>query len=400
MMSATTRVPITIFDEQDQRVAIIGRYESAFFERDWQSAGAFQILINSNIPGATEFKRGRHILFGSDKRRFGLITETIKLIDEKGKGGETITVYGYEAKKWLDYRLVQPASGQDYFTYSAPAETIMHNLVKYNADPASVAVAARGLASLVREADSARGSTYLLNSRWSKTILEELAACSLATGHGCWIEYNVAGNVTFNWLFRTSPGVDRRASQSINNRVIFNTDYGTLKSAQATDSDVTYKSVAYAAGQGVGAARNIREVFVGAATPADRARREMFIDARDLSSNADLDARGLQKLAENAFSLFLDAEALAISTFTFGTDYDLGDVVTVSQFSLNVDTRITKVREAWAFNKYEISLTFDKKRAEIGGVVKGNNAATGSVFAASESTPTDKVSSAGMWFFE
>lgn len=371
-MSATTPVPIWVFDETDSLVAIIGSYESAAFTRDWQNAGPFSITINAYILGASEFKRGRSVLFGTDKRRFGIITEVIKYIDENGKGGERISVTGYEMKKVLDWRMVQPLVGKDYFYYSAPAETIMQTLVKWQADPAFVTDADRGFSKLVREADSATGATYLLNSRWSKTVLEELTTCSLATGHGSWIEYNVTGPLTFNWMFRTREGVDRRASQSVNGRVILNTAYGTLRTAQLTDSDVAYKSVAYVAGQGVGAARTIRETFLAATSPTDRNRREMFVDARDLTNVSDLILRGISKLTENGFSLFLDATALAVSQLQLGVDYDLGDLITASQFGVSIDTRITKVKESWQANNYTIDLTFDKHYPEIPEIVKNN----------------------------
>ena len=390
---ATTPVPISIFDETDSLVAIVGLYESAFFERDWQTAGTFQITINLNIPSASEFKRGRTVLFGQDRRRFGIIIETIDNIDEKGKGNEKRTVYGYEIKKILDWRMVQPPAGSDYFHYNTFAETVMHNLVKYNADPSFVTDTLRGFyrgdtvalgAMLVQESDQGRGPTYLLNSRWNTTILEELAACALATGWGSWIEFNAVGGAGFNWIFRTSGGVDRTASQSVNNRVIFNTDYGTLRTAQATDSDVTYKSLAYVGGQGQGAARTIRTVYDGASAPTSRLRKEMFVDARDLSANADLDSRGALKLSQNYFQIFLDASSLAVSSVVFGIDYDLGDTCTVTQFGMSVDEQITKVRESWSANSYQVDLTFDRKYAEITSLVKSNNTTLQTALSASE----------------
>jgi hypothetical protein len=302
----------------------------------------------------------------------------MKTIDKDGKGGEKINVSGYEMKKILDWRMVSPPAGSDYFTYNLAAETDMHNLVKYNADPAFVVDANRGFARLLRETDQARGSTYLLNARWNTTILEELAQCSLATGYGSWIEFYPTPTLLY-FMFKTSPGVDRRASQSTNDRVIFNTDYGTVKSVTATDTDATYKSLAYVGGQGLGAARTIRTVYLLSAAPTDILRREMFVDARDLSANADLDSRGAAKLTENSYTLFLDAQVLAVSSIQFGVDYDLGDLCTVSQFGLSVDARITKVKEYWIANDYQVDLTFDKRIAEIGNIVRSNNTRTGSV---------------------
>ena len=131
-MTATTQVPIRVFDEANALIAILTSYESAYFERDWQSAGQFEIVINANIENAMELKKGRKVLFGTDYKRIGKIAQVVQTIDEKGKGGEKLTVTGYEAKGMLGYKLVAPLYGQDYFTYNAPAETIMHNLVKYS----------------------------------------------------------------------------------------------------------------------------------------------------------------------------------------------------------------------------------------------------------------------------
>jgi len=386
-MSATTRVPIWVFDETDSLVAIVPNYETAYFERDWQSAGMFEIVINANLPSAIEFKRSRTVLFGDDKRRFGIITQVIKTIDGSGKGGEKTSVTGYEMKKVFDWRIVAPLTGADYFTFNAPAETIMHNLVKYQADPATVG-ATRGFTKLVRDTDNAGGLTYLLSSRWTKTVLEELYTCSVSTGWGSWIEYVVTGPLTFQWRFRTSGGVNRTAGQSVNGRIIFNTEYGSLREATLTDSDLSYKSYAYVGGQGDLAARVIRSVYTGATEPADRARREMFVDARDLQLTASLDARGASKLAENSFSVYIDGTALALSQFTLGVDYDLGDLCTVSQFGIDSDVQITKVKESWGANVYDIELTFDKEYPDVSTTIKTNASDASGVSASTELSPT------------
>lgn len=80
-------------------------------------------------------------------------------------------------------------------------------------------------------------------------------------------------------------------------------------------------------GQGKDVARQI--VTIGTATGL--ARREVFVDARDLveTGSVTLTQHGQEELDDAAQQLYLKGDVLAQSPFVYEKDWDLSDIVTV-----------------------------------------------------------------------
>lgn len=84
--------------------------------------------------------------------------------------------------------------------------------------------------------------------------------------------------------------------------------------------------------------------------PTGLSRREIFIDARDLQSDADPDNpmtpeeylallvnRGRQKLAENQLVRSFSADVRTYDpTYPYGEDFQLGDIITVTDERLGI----------------------------------------------------------------
>jgi hypothetical protein len=99
--------------------------------------------------------------------------------------------------------------------------------------------------------------------------------------------------------------------------------------------------------------------------PTGIERRESFQDMRDLTDTAGLQARAANTLAEKNVTSFIDAKALTYSQLVLGTDYDLGDYITVEAYGQSENVQITKVKESWASGKYDVDLTFNRQYPEF-----------------------------------
>lgn len=141
------------------------------------------------------------------------------------------------------------------------------------------------------------------------------------------------------------------------------------------ESDYLYdasnlKTAALIAGEGEGTARRRRTVTIGTESPIFR--RELYVDARDISSNdgeiADstyddlLTARGREKLNEHPFLRAFEGEIEPQTTFRYKTDYNLGDIVTISNgYGTTMQQRITEIIECWDDTGYTVAPTFSRK---------------------------------------
>ena len=128
--------------------------------------------------------------------------------------------------------------------------------------------------------------------------------------------------------------------------------------------DATYKTKVIVGGAGDGPARIF--VTVGGGTGFDL--REVFLDAKDINkealTNAEyleaLKTRGQEFLNENKIFENFEAEAEADVNFTYGKDYDLGDVVTVKKKKWNTaqNLRITELCEVYEYGGMYVVPTF------------------------------------------
>lgn len=154
---------------------------------------------------------------------------------------------------------------------------------------------------------------------------------------------------------------------------------------QYVDSDLNHKNTAYIAGQGEGVDRRV--VVLGQASGL--ARKELFVDARDVLEETDVEGevpvprplneiiadlinRGKQKLAELIQETFLEAQIMTHSTFKYEKDWDLGDVVTVQykDWGVTLDARITEVKEIYEADGVQIEATFGNSRPTLISKIK------------------------------
>lgn len=161
-------------------------------------------------------------------------------------------------------------------------------------------------------------------------------------------------------------GADRSEGQGTNSPVIFSAEFENLLSSTYVLDTKNYKNVALVAGEGEGKSR--KSVTLGSAS--GMARREMYVDARDLSSNegeiseadykAQLVGRGAEKIAEHQLAESFDGEIDTENTFILDVDYTLGDIVTVeNEYGIRKNARVSAIMEAWDNEGYTAIPTFE-----------------------------------------
>jgi len=370
-----SRAPVRLFDTALVLKAEIDDYESLYFTRSWYGVGDFSLTMNLAMLHSDEVLRGRVVMVNNDPYKTGIIIEMRKSIDENGN--EIITASGFELRYILSWFRVIPESGYARWEHTGAVETILKNLVSAQCGP--TATAKRKLTGLTIATDQARGGGYLISARYS-AVSEEVEQAAWATHVGPRIYIDTSAR---KFVFDIAIGVDRTSEQVINGRAIFSPAFDTLKSAELTESELEYRNYALVGGHGVGAARTIVPVYAGA-EPEGWSRRELWVDARDLSSSGDLTARGNAKLAEKGFTHYLDAAAPPYSALVYQTNYDIGDLCTISALGETVDARISEAQESWDSSGYNLALTFGKPYPEAQKIAAKNDENTAATLTATE----------------
>ena len=154
-------------------------------------------------------------------------------------------------------------------------------------------------------------------------------------------------------FFEVYEGVDRTEVQEENSRVTFSNVYFNIDKPRYQENETNYKNYAIVCGAGEGLNRTIVEV--------DRTngedRRELLVDARDLSQGEQtaeqyktvLTQRGHDKLDEHNRIQSFEAGIKSSSQFRYTEDWNLGDIVTGKQteWGVAMDQRVTEVEEVY-----------------------------------------------------
>lgn len=346
----TKKAPIRVYSTDGSTLTLqaeVNEYESAIFTRSRSDCGSFKVVISGELSKAQLFVVGRFIHIPPVLSRIGVITKVSK--SKKGKTNKW-TVVGEEAKCFAWRRCIQ-YSGIGHYTLNAPAETVIKTA--FDRFFGSSAESNRQVSLINIPATTGAGGTYLLSERFSQ-LGDALKKCSEATGVWWRLEFNAT---TKKLDLVVSTGTDRTSGQTANPPAPFSEKFLTIGDVDYTDDEEGYFNIAIVGGQGEDTARTVRTV----GTVSGINRIEEFIDARDLSSNSDLDSRGASELEAVADTIGIDITAMTKSQLVPDVDYFLADTVTTVAFGVESDKPMTEITESFnASGGYEIDLTFGK----------------------------------------
>ena len=332
---------VRVYDSDLDLKGIIENQTSLIWTRKYNEAGEFELHVPITDDNRNLLRVGNIITKkGSDEA--GTIESV--LMEESMQRNE-ITASGRFLTSYMDRRVTRATK-----TYSGNAEQIMRTLLSEDTVPIPRVVLGEEV-----------GFTDTIEFQMTyKNLLTYMSKIAKQFNYG--FRFRPDFN-TKEIIFELYAGRDKSMSQGVNNRVIFSEMYENLNSASYLENTQTYKTKMFVGGQGEGASRIVVEVGSGTGLEL----REDFISATDISQEdithaqylAALQERGNQQLEANKFIKCFEFEADPDINFTYGVDYDLGDIVTVKKKSwdLTEDMRITEIQEIYENGAMVISPT-------------------------------------------
>jgi hypothetical protein len=258
--------------------------------------------------------------------RSGPMTSLKRTVD---MDGDMLELAGVDDAVWLARRLAHPQPGSAAPPYSTTAydihtgslTTVLRDLVNVNAGPGATPI--RQVPGLVVPTVVAAGPTVTVNARW-QNLLTLMADNARAGG----VVFDVV-NLTFHAVIPVDHGV------------IFSEGLETLGAWRST-LPAPSANTAFVAGGGEGTARIIREAQDAASVTA-WGRVETFVDRRDTTDIAQLDQAAAEALALGVTPTTVVFTPLDTPAQSFGTDWVLGDTVTVRAGDLTIVDQIREV---------------------------------------------------------
>lgn len=310
---------IYVRDSELNRVAPVEGFKSLDLVSRFNGVGAFELNLPTNTEAAQELlkpksgivvvKNGYNIFSGpvaSRKRTWNSSTDTM-------------LIRGFDDNVHLNRRLVYPEKNgnfslQDYDVLTGKAGSIIRLYVDVNMGPS--ALPERRVQKLIFEVDKGIGEVVTGRGRFHN-LLEFCQSLALAGGDIGFKIIQEGGNLIFKHYVPT----DKTKS------VIFSPLYGNLVAFEYSkdDPETNYSIVG---GSGEGAERLLLQKG-DSPSISEYGRIETFIDRRDTLETDELNQALDEELASKVVKTGLSITPIDTENSTFGTDYMLGDKVSV-----------------------------------------------------------------------
>lgn len=339
---------VKVYDINLMRQGVIDVYRSLIWTRKYHEAGTVELHAALNSRNLKLLKKGNIVAMT------GSVESAIISGMAADDYSNEITATGSMLSAGLSRRGIKTVVN----VTNTPYEDVMRQLVDISAISGT-----KPLPRLILGAKCGAGGTVTLQVSYKDlyTYMTKLSACSN-------LGFRIRGDYKEKqFIFEVYEGKDHSENQTGNKRVIFSEVYRNINKATFTTNDQNYKTHAIVFGDGEGTARTVMEATIDEAATGWE-RREIMVDARDIKRDglteaqykAALVQRGTEKLAEYGIVECLEAVTLPNVNFTYKTDYDLGDIVTVNKkaWGIKMDKRITEVQEIYENGGLSIVPTF------------------------------------------
>lgn len=347
---------ITVLDTNFNPVAIVDTYESFIWTDRYYKYGDFELYtaVDSQIVDIMQLDRYLKI----DGSEHMMIIEK-DLIESDPEEGNRITVSGRSLESILDRRIVWGQRILDGNLQNAIKTLITEAII-------SPSISDRKISNFIFEDSTDPAVTNLtIRAQYTGDNLYDViqAICEDAN-----LGFKVTLNDSNQFVFKLYAGTDRSYNQSTVPFVIFSDRFDNLINSNFVKNRAPLKNVTLIGGEGEGSER--RYTTVGSASGLSR--RELFTDARDISSktddatlsdaeyNAQLQQRGREKLTENVEIVYMDGE-VDTSMYQYGVDYFNGDIVQLRDAYGNENSaRILEMITSEDKDKISVYPTFEK----------------------------------------
>jgi len=332
---------IYVLDNSLSVLGVVDEYQSLIWTERYYEAGDCEVYVKANKKNLDMFKTGNFITI-KEQSTFCRITSVN--IHTDANNGAWLIVKGKDARSILNQRVVI----QQKYVYDY-AKNIIKGLIEDNLTNATQAN--RNLSNLNLDTDITPDDYFRQDTDFFYLFDKIVEICRLF-GYGSRMKWYTNGMMAFQLYV----GKDRSASQSVNDMVVFSEDYNNLSGSDYTYDETTFKNAAYIAGEGEGVDRTLMQINEGTGIE----RYELYVDAKSLSKKGDggdlTDAQyenmltdyGKQQLIDHlGISSFSGTILTNADTYTYGTDYSLGDIVTIQNpLGISYDARVVEVIES------------------------------------------------------
>lgn len=332
--------------------AIIDNYESLIWRPAYSDIGDCELFVGATPELVEILQRDRYLVRDTDITvEDGVVTyHNVMIIKNiqlstSVEDGDYLTITGRELAFILHSRIVWGMA-----TLTGTAENSIRSLINSNAiNPSNTK---RKIPTLTL--DPAVGFSDPIDMQVTGDYLDETVITLCQTYDYGW-EIYISNNA---FRFRLYRGLDKSYAQTERPYVVFSDGFDNIYNTEYQLESENYANTTLVGGEGEGKDRTYTTVNDN---NEGLERYELFTDARDISSSTDsgtltptqyknlLAQRGKEKLAEVTVVQGFSGQVLSGVAYKYGTDFYLGDVVTViNEYGISRNVRVMSAIESYS----------------------------------------------------
>lgn len=331
-------------------ITVVEDFQSMIWTDRYCAAGDFELIVPASSEAASLFIPDRY-LWNAESEHMMILEDTT--IESDIEWGQTIKSTGRSLESLLDRRIIWTMVDMN-----GNLQTQLRDKV-YNPNIISPKDTKRKIDNFVFQlsTDPIITAQTIKQQITGKDIYEITTSILGERDLGFKIILDKNNRFVMSFYSGTDRSYDNEEG---NNYVIFSPYFENLINSNYFISSAAWKNAALVAGEDLTVSENRKTVEIpGSYTGIDR--RELFVDARDIQSeihnedgttttlptseyNARLMSRGYGRLLENLYEEVFEAETDPSTTFIYGEDYFLGDIVQLrNEYGIERKVRVTEM---------------------------------------------------------
>lgn len=316
---------IFVMNENKELVSVLDTFESFIWTDRFSKYGDFEIYTPATIKSLTELKENYYLIRNNTDHV--MIIENRK-IESSVEDGQRLTVTGRSLESILSRRIVWSQTTLDGYIQGQIQKLLNENIISPS-DPK------RKIDGFIFETtdDSYIGSIQVKAQFTGDDLYSVIKSLCDSVNIGFKITLNDVGQ----FVFKLYSGKNRSYDQEENPYVVFSPNFENIINSNYLTQNEGIRNVALVAGEGEGS--NRKTLSIGDSSVSGLNRRELFVDARDISSETEdgtltteqynnlLNQRGLEYLSEFKMIQSFDGQVEATQMYKYGEDFFMGDIV-------------------------------------------------------------------------
>lgn len=350
---------LLVLNENFVAIDIIDTFESCIWTDRYNEYGDFELYISANSSHIPNLKKNNY-LWSQDSEHV-MIIDTHET-DSDIEYGNKLIISGASLEWILDRRIIWKQT-----TISGSLQDGIKKLLTENV--ISPEITERKIDNFIfEESTDTRITELKAEAQFTgDSLYEAIAALCAVAGIG----FKIILNDKNQFVFKLYTGEDRSYSQNANPYVTFSPKFGNIINSNYYSTDMNLKTVTLVGGEGEGSDRKTVVVEAKNGGGSGLSRREVFTDARDISStteggtistseyNSQLSQRGSENLEDYVSINTFDGEVESNYLYAYGRDFFMGDIVQLSdEYGNEKRTRITEYIRSYSNSGIEEYPTF------------------------------------------